>query len=85
MHTIVAITNEVENCLTAGTLFRQNSSASQLMSAYAKIVGHPYLLQVLTPFVKVIEEREEKPQERARKSKRIKRRRSFRGRRMGTN
>lgn len=47
----VAIQREVDSTATSSTLFRANSTASKLLSAYSKLVGTAYLHQTLCPVV----------------------------------
>jgi alpha-tubulin suppressor-like RCC1 family protein len=45
------ITAEVETTTDPGTLFRLNSIATRLMSAYTRQTGTPYLIRTLKPFI----------------------------------
>lgn len=42
---------EVEATVDPGTLFRLNSIATRLMSAYTRQTGTPYLVRTLRPFI----------------------------------
>jgi GTPase-activator protein for Ras-like GTPase/Concanavalin A-like lectin/glucanases superfamily/Bacterial cadherin-like domain/Bacterial Ig domain len=52
------ITLEVENASSAGTLFRANSIASKMMTAYSKMIGQEYLVLTLRPPIENIIKRE---------------------------
>lgn len=46
-----SITAEVKANDNPGTLFRQNTIATRIMTAYTKLTGTPYLIRVLKPFI----------------------------------
>eukprot|EP01132_Coremiostelium_polycephalum_P004510 gene4510-5624_t len=47
----LGITKEVESTSSAATLFRGNSTATKLMTAFTRMTGRPYLISTLKPVI----------------------------------
>ena len=50
----LVITKEVDNTMDPGTLFRGNSAATKLMSAYTRLIGSGYLKGTLKSLVQEV-------------------------------
>lgn len=47
----IGITKEVQSTASAATLFRGNSTATKLMTAFTRLTGRPYLVETMKPLL----------------------------------